>query len=127
MESKGNSTDGATPNKGKAARAVAEVGGVRSSNDAMPDLWWAGQNMEERRDVTCSAEAMSERGRGDGPQGLPAPDKVRRLQIVLYRKAKSKPDYRFWSLYQLPTKLARTTQTDKGTRKAGCGKTARPV
>jgi group II intron reverse transcriptase/maturase len=27
------------------------------------------------------------------------PDKVRQLQITLYRKAKSKPEYRFWSLY----------------------------
>jgi group II intron reverse transcriptase/maturase len=38
-------------------------------------------------------------GRGDGPGGLPAPDKVRQLQITLYRKAKSNPEYRFWSLY----------------------------
>jgi group II intron reverse transcriptase/maturase len=41
----------------------------------------------------------SNEGCGDGPQGLPAPDKVRKLQITLYRKAKSKPGYRFWSLY----------------------------
>jgi hypothetical protein len=38
-------------------------------------------------------------GRGDGPQGLPAPKKVRQLQITLYRKAQSSPGYRFWSLY----------------------------
>jgi group II intron reverse transcriptase/maturase len=41
----------------------------------------------------------SSEGRGDGSQGLPAPGKVRQLQITLYRKAKSKPEYRFWSLY----------------------------
>ena len=41
----------------------------------------------------------SSKGRGDGPRGLPAPDQVRKLQITLYRKAKSKPEYRFWSLY----------------------------
>jgi RNA-directed DNA polymerase len=93
-----DSTGGATPSKGKAARAVPEVGGVRSSDDPVPDLW-SGEPAEERRDATCSAEVKSSEGRGDGPQGLPAPEKVRKLQITLYRKAKSKPAYRFWSLY----------------------------
>jgi group II intron reverse transcriptase/maturase len=37
-------------------------------------------------------------GGGDGPQGLPAPDKIRQLQITLYRKAQASPEYRFWSL-----------------------------
>src|SRR5580658_5761183 len=98
MESKQNSTGGTTPPKGKAAQATAGVGGVRSSDEAAPDLWF-GQSAEERRDATCSAESKRSEGRGDGPQGLPAPDKVRKLQITLYRKAKSKPEYRFWSLY----------------------------
>src|SRR5271170_4224695 len=98
MASEENSTGGATPTKGKAVRAVTEVGGVRSSDDPVPDLW-SGQPTEERRDATCSAEVKSSEGRGDGPQGLPAPEKVRKLQITLYRKAKSKPEYRFWSLY----------------------------
>ncbi len=93
-----DSTGGATPHKGKAARATTGVGGVRSSVDPVPDLWF-GQPAEERRDATCSAEVKSNKGRGDGPRGLPAPDKVRRLQITLYRKAKSKPECRFWSLY----------------------------
>ena len=30
---------------------------------------------------------------------LETPDKVRELQIKLYRKAKSEPDYRFYQLY----------------------------
>jgi len=94
-----DSTGGATPATGKAARAVAEVGGVRSSDDTGPDLWWSGENPEERRDATCSAEVKRNEGRGDGPRGLPAPERVRQLQITLYRKAKSKPEYRFWSLY----------------------------
>ncbi|WP_237705550.1 group II intron reverse transcriptase/maturase [Chthoniobacter flavus] len=64
----------------------------------MPDLWF-GQNTAEPRDATCSAGEKSREGCGDGSQGLPAPDKVRQLQITLYRKAKSKPEYRFWSLY----------------------------
>jgi RNA-directed DNA polymerase len=98
MASKQDSTDGTTPAKGDAARATTEVGGVRSSDDPVPDLWF-GQPAEERRDATCSAGQKSREGCGDGPRGLTAPDKVRQLQITLYRKAKSKPEYRFWSLY----------------------------
>src|SRR6266704_151010 len=92
-------TGGATPSPEKAARPVAEVGGVRSSDDPAPDLHWAGQNAGERRDATCSAGEKRREGRGDGPRGLPAPEKVRQLQITLYRKAKASPGYRFWSLY----------------------------
>ena len=77
---------------------MAEVGGVRSSVDPVLDLWF-GENTGERRDATCSAVRRSNEGCGDGPQGLPAPKKVRQLQITLYRKAKSSPGYRFWSLY----------------------------
>jgi RNA-directed DNA polymerase len=98
MESKADSTGGTTPEKEKAERATTGVGGVRSSEDTVPDLWF-GEPTEERRDATCSAEVKRNEGRGDGPRGLPAPDKVRKLQITLYRKAKSKPEYRFWSLY----------------------------
>ena len=98
MASKEDSTGGTTPETEKAARAVTEVGGVRSSDDPAPDLWF-GQPAEERRDATCSAGEKSREGSGDGPRGLPAPDKVRQLQITLYRKAKSRPTYRFWSLY----------------------------
>lgn len=38
-------------------------------------------------------------GLGDGSLEIKTPDKVRRLQITLYRKAKAEPEYRFWSLY----------------------------
>jgi group II intron reverse transcriptase/maturase len=78
---------------------MSGVGGVRSSDEAVLDLWWLGEHTAERRDATCSAGEKRREGCGDGPQGLPAPDKVRQLQITLYRKAKSKPEYRFWSLY----------------------------
>jgi RNA-directed DNA polymerase len=98
MASQQNSTAGATSETKKTVRAVAEVGGVRSSDDPVLDLWF-GQYAEERRDATCSAEVKRKEGRGDGPKGRPAPDKVRKLQITLYRKAKSKPEHRFWSLY----------------------------
>src|SRR5215212_4123556 len=98
MASKEDSTGGATPSKGKAVRATTGVGGARSSDDPVPDLWF-GEHTEERRDATCSAGEKRREGRGDGPQGLPTPEKVRQLQITLYRKAQSKPEYRFWSLY----------------------------
>ena len=98
MAGKKDSTGGTT-RKGEAERAIAGVGGIRSSEENMPDLLWSGENTEERRDATCSAGGKSKEGRGDGPKGLPAPDKVRQLQIILYRKAKTKPGYRFWSLY----------------------------
>ena len=48
------STGGATSSKREAVEAMAEVGGVRSSDDPAPDLWF-GQPAEERRDATCSA------------------------------------------------------------------------
>jgi hypothetical protein len=100
-------TGGASPSKGKAERAAGEVGGIHSSVDLMPDLYGFGERISERRDATCSAESKRGKGPGDGPKGLSAPDKVRKLQITLYRKA--------------------ATLTVNGTRKAGCGKTARPV
>jgi hypothetical protein len=34
-----------------------------------------------------------------GATRIITPDKVRQLQIALYRKAKAEPKYRFWSLY----------------------------
>jgi retron-type reverse transcriptase len=64
----------------------------------MLDLWF-GENMEERRDATCSVGPKRREGCGDGRQKLTTPEKVRKLQITLYRKAQSKPEYRFWSLY----------------------------
>src|SRR5215218_10315978 len=99
MASKKDSTSDATGSKWEVARVRTEVGGIRSSDDTVPDLHGSGELTEERRDATCSAEVKSSEGRGDGPRGLPAPDQVRKLQITLYRKAKSKPEYRFWTLY----------------------------
>ena len=69
-----NSTGGTTSSKREAVWVMAEVGGVRSSDDPAPDLW-SGQSAQERRDATCSAEVKSNEGRGDGPQGLQAPYK----------------------------------------------------
>jgi len=92
-------TGGASSEKDKATWADGGVGDIRSSKEAMPDLWWSGENMEERRDVTCSAVERSGKGRGDGPRGIITPAKVRKLQVALYRKAKAEKKYRFWSLY----------------------------
>jgi retron-type reverse transcriptase len=38
---------------------------------------------------------------GDGPEksGIGTPNKIRKLQIALYRKAKAEPKWRFYSLY----------------------------
>src|SRR5258708_17798499 len=98
MARKQDSTGGTTSETEKVARAVTEVGGVRSSDDPVPDLW-SGELAGERRDATCSAGEKRREGCGDGPRGLTAPEKVRQLQITLYRKAQSEPKYRFWSLY----------------------------
>ena len=62
MASKEDSTGGTTPAKGEAARATAGVGGVRSSDDPAPDLWF-GELAGERRDATCSAGGKSREGR----------------------------------------------------------------
>ena len=86
MAGKPDSTRGATSPKEGGRAAMAEVGGVRSSDDPMLDLWF-GENLGERRDATCSAVEKRNEGRGDGLQELPAPKKVRQLQITLYRKA----------------------------------------
>jgi RNA-directed DNA polymerase len=93
MASKEDSTGGTTSVKREADWARAEVGGVGSSDESVPDLWF-GQPAEERSDATCSAGKKRREGCGDGlaTAGLTAPDKVRQLQITLYRKAKSKPD-----------------------------------
>ncbi len=118
MARKQDSTHGATSEKGEAVRVRTEVGGVGSSDETVPDLWF-GERAEKRSDATCSAEVKRREGSGDGPAaaGLTAPDKVRQLQITLSRKAKSKPDDRFQDI----------ASPRNGTRKAGCGKTARPV
>ena len=67
-----DSTDGTTSPKREAAQAMAEVGGVRSSDDPVPDLWF-GEPAGERRDATCSAEWKRNEGLVTAHFGLPAP------------------------------------------------------
>jgi len=53
-----------------------------------------------RRGNTCSMRGGEAKDAGmAGATRIATPDKVRQLQITLYRKAKAEPKYRFWSLY----------------------------
>src|SRR4051812_26253810 len=56
-----SSTGGPTRPNEEAAWPMAEVGGVRSSVDPVPDLWF-GENSGERRDATCSAVRRRSKG-----------------------------------------------------------------
>lgn len=78
----------------EAPKVAGEVGVLRSSVDL-----WEMTTHGEPREGTCPNAAKRSKGGGDGSQELPAPGKVRKLQITLYRKAKAEPAYRFWSLY----------------------------
>ena len=78
----------------EADRVAGEVGVLHSSADL-----WESTTHGEPREGTCPNASKRSEGRGDGPRGLRTPNKVRKLQITLYRKAKAEPKYRFWSLY----------------------------
>jgi len=92
---------------GQRASVGAEVGGVHSSGDASRvDL--QALSAETRawlkalgRDSACTQAWQRSKGPGDGSAkaGIITPEKVRKLQRALYRKAKAEPKYRFWSLY----------------------------
>ena len=87
---------------------MAEVGGVRSSADPAPDLWF-GENAEERRDATCSAA------------GRATKDMVTASSEAISAQNNPRVVNPGWRVGFTVTPAA------KGTRKAGCGKTARPV
>ena len=80
----------------EAGRVAGEVGVLRSSVDL-----WDSTTHGEPRGGACSNALKRSEGGGDGPRGLTTPEtnKVRKLQITLYRKAKAEPQWRFWSLY----------------------------
>ena len=90
---------------GEAGEVGNEVGGVHS-NDKLEwlDLWTLSPESrahlkEVARDAACSQVRSRSEGAGDGPKGIITPEKLRKLQDALYRKAKAEPGYRFWSLY----------------------------
>ena len=58
--------------------------------------------LKERRRASARSQACQRsEGPGDGSvrAEITTPEKVRKLQRALYRKAKAEPKYRFWSLY----------------------------
>ena len=79
----------------QAGGVAGEVGVPHSS----VDLLYFKRSREPRGD-TCSTRRGEAKDAGmAGATRIATPDKVRQLQITLYRKAKSAPKYRFWSLY----------------------------
>lgn len=86
---------------GETEAAAAEVGVLHS----IVDLWTLDAGLRaqlkqaaEREGARLDAPERSE-GQGDGPRGTTTPEKIRKLQTALYRKAKADPKWRFWSLY----------------------------
>ena len=97
---------------GKAEKVGLEVGGVHSSDElSWLDLWALAPETRAylkavaRRDAACPHASSRSKGAGDGSQEITTPEKLRKLQRALYRKAKAQPGYRFWSLYSELTRL----------------------
>jgi RNA-directed DNA polymerase len=108
---------------GKAPRSGTEVGVSRSSVETRDST-----TREERRGGTCVQAKQSGKGLGDGWDQLLTewaqiltPEKVRKLQRALYRKAKAEPKYRFWSLYGELSRIdILETALRKVARNGGC-------
>jgi len=79
----------------EAAGVAGEVGVPRSS----VDLHYFKRCKEPRGDTYSTHGGEAKDKEMAGATRIITPDKVRELQIVLYRKAKAQPKYRFWSLY----------------------------
>jgi len=91
------STPAASLQAGEGEEARAEVGAAGSSVDL-----WASIPHEERSGSAYIQATKRSEGSGDGraKARIKTPkDKLRKLQIALYRKAKAEPKWRFWSLY----------------------------
>src|SRR5213592_526999 len=76
----------------KAAGVAGEVGVPHSSVDL---LYFKGSK-EPRGDTYSTREGEAKDAGMAGATRIITPNKVRELQIVLYRKAKAQPKYRFW-------------------------------
>jgi len=90
-----------TGRAGEAGGTAGEVG-VSHSKAALEalDAYFSGQWPSRPRGDTCSRRPSEAKDTGmAGATRIGTPDKVRQLQLALYRKAKAEPKYRFWSLY----------------------------
>ena len=86
----------------QAGGAAGEVGVPHSSADLLALEADHRRELREqaRRGDTCSMRRGEAKDAGmAGATRIATPEKVRQLQITLYRKAKAEPKYRFWSLY----------------------------
>lgn len=96
---------------GKPEDIGLEVGGVHNSaEESWIDLWTLKAETRRQlknasRDAACSRTRQRSEGLGDGSQEIETPEKVRKLQRTLYRKAKAESKYRFWSLYGELTRM----------------------
>ncbi len=103
--------DAQTGSSGEAAGVGLEVGGVHSNDDrSWLDLWALSPETRAylksvARNAACPQARQRSEGAGDGSQEITTPQKLRKLQRALYRKAKAEPGYRFWSLYSELTRL----------------------
>jgi len=79
----------------EAERVPGEVGVPHSS----VDLHYFKPCKEPRGDTYAMRRGEAKDAGMAGATRIVTPDKVRQLQIALYRKAKASPKYRFWSLY----------------------------
>ena len=87
-----------TAQAGKTSEAGGAAGAVGVPHSSV-DLHYF-KRCEEPRGDTCSTRGGEAKDAGmAGATRIRTPDKVRQLQIALYRKAKAEPKYRFWSLY----------------------------
>ena len=80
---------------------AGEVGVLHSDAIAALDAGFRGRKPPKaQREDTCSMRRGEAMDAGmAGATRIITLDKVRQLQIALYRKAKAEPGYRFWSLY----------------------------
>jgi len=101
----GGSKSPPTVQAGSASEAggvAGEVGVPHSSVDlfALDAAYRQELQAAARRGDTYSTRRGEAKDAGmAGATRIATPDKVRQLQITLYRKAKAAPRYRFWSLY----------------------------
>lgn len=91
---------------GKAETVALEVGGVHSSSDlswldlfALKAETRAALREAGQRNAACLDATQRSTGAGNGSKEITIPEKLRKLQRALYCKAKTEPEYRFWSLY----------------------------